>query len=155
MSLQPKRISAGYGSSECLVVANRNVPAKDALVGADEDVCLGGPISGSRIRICAPDSRQVLRRSEVGEVHIGGLPVFQGYLGRPSESHYFEDGTPFHITGDQGYVDEQGRLYVLGRYKDLIIRGGENISPSKIERLLSEKQGIKVSLVFRPLHTYS
>ena len=86
MSLSPERIAAGYGMSESLVVASHNLPAKDALVQADKEVCLGAVTSGSCIRICAPESCRVLRRGEVGEVHLGGLPVFEGYIGMVNES---------------------------------------------------------------------
>lgn len=144
MSLSPKRIAAGYGMSECLVVASYNLPAEDAQVEQDKDVCLGAVTSGSCIRICAPDSRRVIRRCEVGEVHLGGLPVFKGYMGIANESCYKENGVSFVKSGDQGYLDQQGHLYVLGRYKDLIIRAGENVSPARIERHLSQIHGIKV-----------
>jgi acyl-CoA synthetase (AMP-forming)/AMP-acid ligase II len=146
MSLSPKRIAAGYGMSECLVVASHNLPAKEAFVEPEAEVCLGSVTSGSCIRICAPGSRQVLRRCEVGEVHLGGHPVFKGYLGMAHESCYDENGVSFIISGDQGYLDKQGRLYVLGRYKDLIIRAGENISAAQIERHLSQMHNVKVCL---------
>ncbi|CAG7977034.1 unnamed protein product [Penicillium salamii] len=148
-SLGPKRLAAGYGMSESLVVTTHNQKAEDALTGG-EDVCLGTAVSGACIRICQPGSRTLLSRGEIGEVHLGGLPVFGGYLGLEHESCYREDGANFVVSGDQGYLDEQGRLYVLGRYKDLIIRGGENISPFKIERVLSHETGITAQVVGVP-----
>jgi len=147
LSLSPKRIAAGYGMSECLVVASHNLPAKDALVEPDGEVCLGAATSGSCIRICAPDSRRLLHRGEVGEVHLGGLPVFEGYMGVTHDSCYKENGVSFIKSGDQGYLDRQGCLYVLGRYKDLIIRAGENVSPARIERHLDQVHNVKVWLL--------
>ena len=144
MSLSPERIAAGYGMSECLVVASHNLPAKEALVDPESEVCLGAVTSGACIRVCAPDSRQLLRRGEVGEVHLGGLPVFKGYMGMTHESCYKDDGVSFIESGDQGYLDQQGRLYVLGRYKDLIIRAGEDVSPARIERHLDQMHSVKV-----------
>lgn len=151
MSLSPQRIAAGYGMSECLVVASHNLPAQEALVDHDEDVCLGSVKSGACIRICEPNSRRLVHRGEVGEVHLGGLPVFGGYLNASSTVCYRDNDVPFIASGDQGYLDEQGRLYVLGRYKDLIIRGGENVAPAKIERFLAQKHDIKVSDIPTPL----
>lgn len=144
MSLSPQRIAAGYGMSECLVVASHNLPAKEALVDPESEVCLGAVTSGSCIRICAPNSRRLLRRGEVGEVHLGGLPIFEGYMGMTHESCYKDNGVSFIRSGDQGYLDQQGRLYVLGRYKDLIIRAGENVSPARIERHLDQMHSVKV-----------
>ncbi|KAJ5998272.1 hypothetical protein N7451_006082 [Penicillium sp. IBT 35674x] len=86
-------------------------------------------------------------QSKIGEVHLGGLPVFGGYIGGSSVSSYREDGVNWIATGDQGYMDGEGYLYLLGRYKDLIIRGGENISPFRIEQYLEEVSGIKDACV--------
>ena len=60
------------------------------------------------------------------------------------ESCYKDNGVSFIRSGDQGYLDQQGRLYVLGRYKDLIIRAGENVSPARIERHLDQMHSVKV-----------
>jgi acyl-CoA synthetase (AMP-forming)/AMP-acid ligase II len=50
------------------------------------------------------------------------------------------------VTGDQAQMDATGRVYIVGRYKDLIISGGENISPLKVERVLESCEGVnKVS----------
>ncbi|KAK9850738.1 hypothetical protein MYU51_011841 [Penicillium brevicompactum] len=115
-SLGAKRIAAGYGMSESLVVATNNQSAEDAIKGGDE-VCLGTAVSGGCIRICPPGSCALLSRGEIGEVHLGGLTVFSGYLGMEHESCYREGGVNFIVSGDQGYMDNQGQLYVLGRYK--------------------------------------
>jgi len=105
---------------------------------------VGTVVSGAKVRICAPGSYVPLRRGEVGELHQGGLPVFSGYLDNPHESCYQEDDINFIATGDQAYMDDNGHVYLLGRYKDLIIRGGENISPAKIEHCLAKTPGVIV-----------
>ena len=82
-----------------------------------------------------------------GELGIKGFPVMQGYYNRPDETKKVlgEDG--WLHTGDMGYFDEKGRLHVEGRIKEIIIRGGENISPAEIEKclmMLPQIQQIKV-----------
>ncbi|KAL8769576.1 MAG: hypothetical protein Q9209_004508 [Squamulea sp. 1 TL-2023] len=102
----------------------------------------GTAMPGGRVRVCKLGSREILKRGEIGELHIGGLQVTKGYLDRKSDDFYQEDGINWLVTGDQAQIDEKGLVYVLGRYKDLIIRGGENISPASIERCLGAILGI-------------
>lgn len=71
-----------------------------------------------------------------GEIWLTSPMLMTGYLGQPPLSGYFN-------TGDLGYVDEDGFLYVVNRRKDLIISGGENIYPREIEDVLYEMPGIK------------
>ena len=66
----------------------------------------------------------------VGEIVIDGPMVFPGYLGEPDR----EGG---HHTGDIGYVDESGRLVVLGRADDMVVTGGENVYPDRVAEVLS------------------
>lgn len=110
---------------------------------------VGKVLPGSKIRVCAPGSQEVLQRNEIGELHIGGSSVIKGYLGgRSPESFYtdVEGGCSWHMTGDQVFIDEDDVLHVLGRYKDLIIRAGENIAPLKLEIALNKIDGVAVSL---------
>ncbi|KAI4249806.1 MAG: hypothetical protein L6R40_000595 [Gallowayella cf. fulva] len=102
----------------------------------------GTATPGGRLRVCKPSSREVLKRGEIGELHIGGLQVTKGYLDRKSEDFYQEDGINWLVTGDQARIDDRSLVYILGRYKDLIIRGGENLSPASIERCLDSIVGI-------------
>lgn len=146
-TLGTKQIVAGYGTTEGVATA-MNVMDADSLDVVDEEVCIGRVRSGARLRFCQPGSRLPIARGEIGEVHQGGLPVFSGYLdGSPEELAmcYQEQGVNWWASGDRGYLDEEGRLFLLGRYKDLIIRGGENISPVKIENCLGKMIGVHVS----------
>ena len=110
-------------------------------------ISCGKVAPGARLRVCKPGSKIVLRRGETGELHMGGLQVTSGYLDRLSNNFYQENGTNWLVTGDQARMDEGGWVYILGRYKDLIIRGGENISPTAIERCLDTIEGIRESQV--------
>ncbi|KAI4266221.1 MAG: hypothetical protein L6R38_008876 [Xanthoria sp. 2 TBL-2021] len=110
-------------------------------------ISCGKAAPGGRLRVCKPGSRDVLRRGEIGELHMGGLQVTRGYLDRASDDFYQEDGINWLATGDQARIDDTDLVYILGRYKDLIIRGGENISPASIEQCLDSIEGIKDSQV--------
>ncbi|KAJ5641988.1 hypothetical protein N7490_005988 [Penicillium lividum] len=140
------KVMVGYGMTEGISFVNTSIDTTslDLMKG---DVSVGKVISGGRVRVCALGSRAPLNKEEIGEVHLGGLPVFGGYLGSTSVSCYREDGVNWVVTGDQGYMDGEGYLYLLGRYKDLIIRGGENISPLRIEQCLGQVDGITDAFV--------
>ncbi|MCY3719012.1 MAG: o-succinylbenzoate--CoA ligase [Anaerolineaceae bacterium] len=94
----------------------------------------GKPLLFSSLRI-ADDSGQDLAKGEIGEIRVSGATVMQGYLGdRQSTSAAICDGEL--RTGDLGYLDDEGDLYVVQRLDDLIISGGENVYPTEIERVL-------------------
>ena len=94
----------------------------------------GKPLFFSSLRI-ADDSGQELSMGEIGEILVRGPTVMQGYLGdQQSTSAAILDGEL--RTGDLGYLDDEGDLFVLQRRDDLIISGGENVYPGEIESLL-------------------
>ncbi|KAM7189121.1 hypothetical protein V8F33_010242 [Rhypophila sp. PSN 637] len=98
--------------------------------------------------ICRPSSREMVARGELGELHIGGEQIVVGYLGDVSRESFYEDATGrWLMTGDQAMMDEHGVLYILGRYKDLIIRAGENIPPLKLEGAIGEVEGVQLAQV--------
>ncbi len=75
---------------------------------------------------------------EEGEIQTRGYHVMKGYYNMPEETLNTLDTEGWLSTGDLGYVDEQGYLHVTGRIKDIIVRGGENISPVEIEQVLCQ-----------------
>lgn len=88
------------------------------------------------------DLGEVLGPNEVGEIKVCGPNVSQGYL---NKENHLKDG--WFFTGDIGYIDSEGFLYVLDRRSDLIISGGENVYPAEVEAVLSEMEGIKEAAV--------
>lgn len=78
-----------------------------------------------------------------GEIGVRGFNVMQGYYEKPdaTEEALTEDG--WLRTGDLGYVDDNGRIHIGGRIKEMIIRGGENISPVEIEECIRAMPGVK------------
>ena len=78
---------------------------------------------------------------EEGEICIRGPHVTPGYIGKFTERASTQDG--WLKTGDIGYLDEEGYLYVIDRRSDLIISGGENIYPAEIEKILAAHPAVK------------
>ena len=93
----------------------------------------GKPLFHSQLKIMK-DGREA-HPNEIGEIVVKGPTVTKGYLGREKETkEAIKDGWLY--TGDLGYLDDDGFLYVLDRRSDLIISGGENIYPAEIESVL-------------------
>ncbi|KAK5995319.1 Acyl-CoA ligase sidI-like protein [Cladobotryum mycophilum] len=106
---------------------------------------VGKVLPGISLRICRPGTTEVLPRAETGELHVSGPPVISGYMGGvDDESFYTEGSVNWFKTGDRAIIDEKGVVHIMGRYKDLIIRGGENINPLTIETALNEFPGAQV-----------
>jgi fatty-acyl-CoA synthase len=86
---------------------------------------------------------EVCETGEVGAISVRGPHVSPGYRNPEHNAGVFEDG--MLNTGDLGYTDEQGRLYIAGRTKDLIIRSGHNIDPVMIENAMTEHPAIALA----------
>lgn len=78
----------------------------------------------------------------VGEIEISGPNVFSGYHGQPASTAATFTGDGWFRTGDLGYLDTDGYLYISDRLKDLIISGGENIYPAEVENLINDMDGV-------------
>ncbi len=100
----------------------------------------GKPLFPGQLKIVKNDRECSIR--EVGEIVVKGPSVTKGYWNRKdaNESSFIEE---WFKTGDLGYFDEDGYLYVVDRRKDLIISGGENVYPAEIESVLKGIVGIK------------
>jgi O-succinylbenzoic acid--CoA ligase len=94
----------------------------------------GKPLFGTELRIEASDGALLPAGSE-GEIVVRGPTVTPGYLNNPdATARAIRDG--WLHTGDVGYLDEEGYLYILDRRDDLIVSGGENVYPAEIEAVL-------------------
>jgi acyl-CoA synthetase (AMP-forming)/AMP-acid ligase II len=110
------------------------LPAADHVVGSPRLRACGLPIFGAELRILAPDGRDCAP-GEVGEIVIRGPQVMKGYWKRPeATAEAIRDGW-FH-SGDAGYRDDHGYLYIHDRVKDMIVSGGENVYPAEVESVL-------------------
>jgi long-chain acyl-CoA synthetase len=95
----------------------------------------GTVLPGHKLRIVAPDGRD-LPTGEVGEVCMRGPLVMKGYWERPDATAQAIDPDGWLHTGDAGYVDEDGYLYIHDRIKDMIVTGAENVFPAEVENVL-------------------
>ena len=145
--LAARSVSIGFGLSEGMSMFAW-MPGET--VSAERNCASVGKIAPAGLaKICAFDSRQVVQLGEAGELHIGGDMVIRGYLNLDNDSFYQDDeGVQWFVTGDQAKIVDSGAVYILGRYKDIIIRAGENLSPSAIESCLETFPGVLVSLNF-------
>ena len=103
---------------------------------------VGLPLPGVEIRITDPETGAVLPQGEIGMIEIRGPNVFKGYWRMPekTKAEFREDG--FFISGDLGYIDPRGYVYISGRGKDLIISGGFNVYPAEVEAAIEALPGV-------------
>ncbi|KAH8880516.1 acetyl-CoA synthetase-like protein [Thozetella sp. PMI_491] len=105
-------------------------------------------------KIVDPETAQTLPYGQRGEIVVSGFGVMHSYYGQPDRTaqaiheHKGDAGRRWMHTGDEGYLDKDGYFVITGRIKDLIIRGGENISPNEIEGRLFQHPAIKQCSVF-------
>ena len=106
---------------------------------------VGPAMYGYDVKI-VDESMRELPRGEVGDIIASGDNIMMGYLGKPeATAEVIING--WLLTGDMGYMDEEGYLYIVDRKKDLIISKGINIYPREIEEILDAINGVKASAV--------
>ncbi|MCL2778080.1 MAG: fatty acyl-AMP ligase [Polyangiaceae bacterium] len=103
-------------------------------------VSVGRPVAGMTVGIF-DDNGQVVSERTVGQVRTSGPSLMSGYFGNDQASEAALSGGWLH-TGDLGFIDG-GRLFVTGRAKELIIKGGRNIYPYDVERIAGEVDGVR------------
>ena len=107
---------------------------------------VGWPSAVLDLRVVDPEGRE-LASGEAGELQVRGAAIFRGYWRRPEENATaFQDG--WFRTGDLARFDSDGFVYILDRLKDIVIRGGENISCPWVEAALYEHPAVVEAAVF-------
>ena len=94
------------------------------------------------IKIIDPETKAILKRGQSGELCTRGYSVMLKYWNSPDATRQVIDEQRWMHSGDLAMMDEDGYLHISGRIKDLIIRGGENISPKEIEDFLYTYKGV-------------
>jgi acyl-CoA synthetase (AMP-forming)/AMP-acid ligase II len=123
-----------YGLTETTGVVTLLSPAEHDPAGSLRMRSCGKPLSNAEIRVVDADRNDLLA-GQVGEIVVRSSQVMKGYWRQPeATAGAIRDGW-FH-TGDAGYLDEDGYLYVHDRVKDMIISGGENVYPAEVESAL-------------------
>ncbi|WP_416798872.1 malonate--CoA ligase [Ciceribacter azotifigens] len=107
----------------------------------------GMPLPGVSVRISDPDTGAQLPANTPGMIEVKGPNVFKGYWRMPekTQSEFRTDG--YFITGDIGYIDASGYVFISGRSKDLVITGGYNVYPKEIETEIDSIEGVEESAV--------
>jgi long-chain acyl-CoA synthetase len=142
------RVLDGYGLSECAPTAT-SYPAWEHIRPGS----IGKPIPGVTVTIQDPGGN-LLGPREPGEICIQGPNVMKGYWKNEEATREALRGGWLH-SGDVGFMDEDGYVYLTDRIKDLIIKGGENISPREIEDAFYDHPAIaEICVVGVPDDTY-
>ena len=133
------RSFSGYGSSECGTGISLSF-----LDASEDERCLGSgyPMPGYEYRICDPQTDAVLPPGVLGELRVRGYGVMLGYYANPDQTRAAFDAEGFFRTGDSAQIDESGFVRYVGRYKDMLKVGGENVDPAEIEAFLSALPGL-------------
>jgi len=147
-----KNIIPAYGLTE-------TSPCVTATYGDDSEelktTTVGAPIPGVEVKIINPETNEIAPAGVSGEIRIRGYNVMSGYYNMPDETSMTIDGEGWLATGDMGYFLPNGYLKIHGRYKDIIIRSGENISPKEVEDVLATHTAVaEVSVVGVPSYKY-
>ncbi len=124
----------GYGLAEASVGVSTWVPGRPVPADGQGTVSVGPPFPDMELRI--GDAHRSLPPGEVGEVLMRGPSITRGYHRNPEATEKLQAGDGFIRTGDLGYLDADGQLYIRGRLKDIIIHAGQNIAPREAEETL-------------------
>jgi len=156
MEALPCTVLQGYGMTEaapslCFLTADdhrRGASGEEPYVARLGSV--GRQARGVQVEIRDPDDRP-LPAGEIGEICARGPNIMLGYWNRPEETAAaLRDG--WYHTGDAGYADEDGYVYLVDRLKDMIVTGGENVYSIEVERALLQHPAVSEAAVFAIPH---
>ncbi|MCR6653323.1 MAG: acyl-[ACP]--phospholipid O-acyltransferase [Cellvibrionaceae bacterium] len=155
-----KPLFEGYGATETTPVASVNLPDKMEtqtfqVQRGNKSGSVGMPLPGTSCMIVDPETFVELPTGEAGMILIGGAQVMQGYLNNAEKTASVIKeiyGTRWYITGDKGYIDEDGYLFIVDRYSRFAKIAGEMVSLGAVENVIrallddAEKEVIIVAL---------
>ena len=134
-----KEITICYGLTETSPVVTQTRKGDDIIKRTQTT---GRAMPGVELRVVDPDSYEEKPVGEIGEVIMRGYVLMQGYYNDPESTAKMIDKDGWLHSGDLGRFDEDGYLTITGRWKDMVIRGGENIYPQEIEEYLRRMPGV-------------
>jgi acyl-CoA synthetase (AMP-forming)/AMP-acid ligase II len=146
-ALPNARLAQAYGMTE-LSPTITILPPGDHLPGPRQAAMLraaGRPTPIAEVRIVDADDNE-LPPGQVGEICARGPMVMQGYWNKPAETESALRGGWMH-TGDMGYMDEDGYIFVVDRLKDMIVTGGENVYSAEVENAIAQLPQVFMSAV--------
>ena len=133
----------GFGMTELTCVATNMTPAVHERAASGEPGLLlsaGRPQMGTEVKIADEDDKE-LPRGQVGQILVRGPQTMMGYWRLTEATASALKGGWMH-TGDAGYMDEEGFIYIQDRIKDMIVSGAENIYPAEVERAIFEHPAV-------------
>ncbi|SMF04244.1 long-chain acyl-CoA synthetase [Tistlia consotensis] len=137
-----RRLAGGWGLTETAPAGTNLLPFGEPRPGS-----IGIPLPGVEVRVVALDEpARALPPGEVGELAVRGPNVTAGYWNRPEETAATFAGG-YLLTGDVGYMAEDGFFYLVDRKKDLIISGGFNVYPQMVEQAIYEHPAVQECIV--------
>ncbi len=142
-------IANAYGLSETIVIGAGTVIRPSHYPTVDEYNSVGTPVGYSEVKVVDENEpSKTLADGEVGEIALRGIAVAKGYWNKPKATSevFLPDG--WFLTGDIGYIDNQGMLVITDRKKDMIIMSGWKIYPTEVENFLIHHPKIKDIAIF-------
>lgn len=127
----------GYGLTECspIVAVNRIFYYRDRAAGL--------PLPSLDVRIANPNS------DGIGEIVVKGPSVMLGYYQQPEETARVFDADGYFLTGDLGYIDKRGFIYITGRKRNVIVtKNGKTVFPEELEELLNRSPYVKECMIY-------
>ena len=137
----------GHDILERYGMTETNMNTSNPYDGARRAGTVGYPLPGVEVIITDPATGERMPVGETGSVEVRGPNVFAGYWRMPEKTAEELRPNGFFITGDLGFIDDQGYLSIVGRSKDLIISGGYNIYPKELEILIDGFEGVVESAI--------
>jgi fatty-acyl-CoA synthase len=138
------RFNIGYGQTEAspiITQAELDDPPED------KAYTVGRPLPQTEVKIVDPQTGATVRCGAVGELCARGFQLMRGYFELPEATAAALDRDGWLHTGDLATMDERGYCRIVGRLKEMVIRGGENLYPVEIEAVLLEHPGVAEAAV--------
>jgi fatty-acyl-CoA synthase len=136
-------MASGYGLAEVTVAVSITRPGKRPKVDAKGNVSVGPPFRGVDVEVRREGAR--LPAGEPGQIWVRSIANSEGYFQDPEATAQLFDPKGFLSTGDVGYLDADGEIFVLGRAKNSIIVAGRTIAPREVEEAAETSPGVRFS----------
>ena len=143
-----KQVNTKMHMSEIVIVYGQTETSPGVTMTTTQDPVerrvstIGRAFPHTELKIIDPKSGKIVPLGEIGEICARGYCVMKCYYNNPSATHATLDANHWNHTGDLGTMDEDGYFRIVGRLKDMVIRGGENIYPREIEEFLHHHEKI-------------
>jgi long-chain acyl-CoA synthetase len=139
-----------YGATETSPIVTLMPGEQDLLDGPRASSCGQGAV-GVEVRTVDAMTGEPCAPGEIGEVEVRGENVTAGYWNKPAETEAaLRDG--WYVSGDLGYLDEEGFLFLVDRSKDMIVTGGENVYSAEVEEALYRHPAVSEAAVIAIPH---